>query len=205
MRKILISIAAMFLFGGMAVAQVDNNHHYYNKACVFRDTLQTSDTATLIILKGKGNGKVLTSNANGVATWQTPSGATGPTGATGSTGVTGPTGPTGSTGATGPAGSTGATGATGATGSGVAAGANTTVQYNNSGAFAGNSSFTFDQSTGAVKVDNFVIKAGCTYYLPSGSTLLDSVGHVRICTPASGGNRPTTQQYYSGAWRTTEN
>ncbi|MFN8288121.1 MAG: hypothetical protein U0V74_15300 [Chitinophagales bacterium] len=44
-----------------------------------------------------GAGKVLTSDANGLATWQLPTGggATGATGSTGPQGVTGPTGPTG--------------------------------------------------------------------------------------------------------------
>ncbi len=76
----------------------------------------------------QGAGKVLTSDATGLASWQrvvgTP-GPTGPTGPTGSTGAAGPTGVTGATGATGvqgdpgpigPTGSTGAAGANGATG-----------------------------------------------------------------------------------------
>lgn len=64
-----------------------------------------------------GAGRVLTSDAYGLATWQTPTGgsATGPTGPTGATGVQGATGVNGTTGVTGP---TGAQGATGATGSG---------------------------------------------------------------------------------------
>lgn len=53
----------------------------------------------------EGAGKVLTSDVNGFATWQTGAG-----------GATGPTGPTGSAGATGPTGSAGATGPTGPTG-----------------------------------------------------------------------------------------
>ena len=76
-----------------------------------------------------GSGKVLTSDADGVATWQDgiegpqgETGATGPTGATGATGPqgiqgeTGEQGPQGEQGETGPTGPTGATGATGATG-----------------------------------------------------------------------------------------
>lgn len=69
----------------------------------------------------QGAGKVMVSDANGVARWQTFTGITGPTGTTGTTGaqgiqgITGATGPTGATGATGATG-TGATGATGATG-----------------------------------------------------------------------------------------
>ena len=53
-----------------------------------------------------GAGKVLTSDATGLASWQTP---------TGGVGATGPTGPAG---AVGPAGAAGATGATGPTGTG---------------------------------------------------------------------------------------
>lgn len=79
-------------------------------------------------------------------------GPTGPTGAAST--VAGPTGPTGAdstvAGPTGPtgAGSTvaGPTGPTGAAGSGVAAGSNTQVQYNNAGAFAGSANFTFSGS-----------------------------------------------------------
>ncbi|MBK6330630.1 MAG: hypothetical protein IPF62_08980 [Bacteroidetes bacterium] len=70
-----------------------------------------------------GAGKVLTSDASGLATWELgvpgPTGPQGPiglTGATGPTGPAGPTGPTGATGATGPQGPIGLTGATGATG-----------------------------------------------------------------------------------------
>ena len=63
----------------------------------------------------QGAGKVLTSDAYGTATWQTPSssGYTGPTGATGSQGIQGITGPTGAQGITGPTGTQGATGAQG--------------------------------------------------------------------------------------------
>jgi len=46
-----------------------------------------------------GAGKVLTSDATGLATWQTPTGAVGPTGPTG---AAGPAGPTGATGAAAP-------------------------------------------------------------------------------------------------------
>lgn len=77
-----------------------------------------------------GAGKVLTSDAEGRATWQTggggATGATGPTGSAGATGVTGDTGPTGaagSNGSTGPTGSAGATGPTGAAGSNGSTGA----------------------------------------------------------------------------------
>ncbi len=74
----------------------------------------------LAIPRGRGAGKILTSDAQGNATWQTGSGgATGATGATGAQGPTGPSGPSGAqgiTGATGLAGATGAQGVTGAQG-----------------------------------------------------------------------------------------
>gem|GEM_PF-2082045 len=59
-------------------------------------------------------GFVLTSDANGNATWQTPTGPMGPTGPTGPAG--GPVGPTGPQGATGMQGIQGLTGATGSQG-----------------------------------------------------------------------------------------
>jgi len=49
----------------------------------------------------QGAGKILTSDANGLAYWDTISGGGGATGATGATGSTGATGATGNTGATG--------------------------------------------------------------------------------------------------------
>ncbi len=81
---------------------------------------------TLKIVSGTpGAGKVLTSDASGVATWQnavTSSGATGATGVTGATGSAGTNGTNGATGATGAAGTNGTNGATGATGATGAAG-----------------------------------------------------------------------------------
>lgn len=61
-----------------------------------------------------GAGKVLTSDANGLASWNSNTASTGSTGATGSTGSTGATGSTGSNGSTGATGTTGAAGADGA-------------------------------------------------------------------------------------------
>jgi len=68
-------------------------------------------------------GYVLTSDINGVGTWQPstggsqgPQGPIGLTGATGATGAVGPQGATGATGAVGPQGATGATGPQGLTG-----------------------------------------------------------------------------------------
>ena len=82
-----------------------------------------------------------------------PTGAQGPTGndgATGATGNDGAIGATGSQGAQGVAGATGAAGtngATGATGSaGTAAGTNGMVQYNNTGAFAGDANLFWDNT-----------------------------------------------------------
>ncbi len=75
-----------------------------------------------------GAGKVLTSDATGLASWTAlASGPTGPAGATGATGAQGPiglTGPAGAAGATGPQGVQGAAGANGAQGIQGPAGAN---------------------------------------------------------------------------------
>ncbi len=77
-----------------------------------------------------------------------PTGPTGGTGATGPTGPTGATGPTGSTGGTGATG-TGVTGPTGLTGAGgTPAGADTNIQFNNSGVFGGDALFTYKRTTG---------------------------------------------------------
>lgn len=116
-----------------------------------------------ITITGGSNGNVLTTYGNGALYWGNAAGAVGATGATGPIGATGPSGgPTGATGATGPDGATGATGigATGATGPAGATGpgntppggSNTQVQYNNNGAFAGASGFTFDNITTNVNV-----------------------------------------------------
>lgn len=65
----------------------------------------------------QGVNKILTSDADGNATWQTGGGATGATGATGSNGSNGATGATGATGSNGSNGTNGVTGVTGVTGS----------------------------------------------------------------------------------------
>ncbi len=72
----------------------------------------------------QGAGKVLTSDATGLASWQSAVGTPGPTGPTGPTGPAGATGENGATGATGPAGAMGANGATGPAGPTGVAGAN---------------------------------------------------------------------------------
>jgi hypothetical protein len=66
----------------------------------------------------------------------------GAVGISGASGVMGPTGPTGPTGLDGPTGASGPTG--------PVAGTNTQVIYNNSGAPAGNSALTFNQTTGTL-------------------------------------------------------
>jgi len=76
-----------------------------------------------VLPTGAAEGLMLTSNANGAASWQAakagPQGPAGPKGATGAAGAMGPTGatgPAGPIGATGPAGPSGATGAAGPAG-----------------------------------------------------------------------------------------
>jgi hypothetical protein len=82
----------------------------------------------LIIADGtQGVGKVLTSDANGKASWQA---AAGGIGSTGPTGATGPAGSVGPTGAAGPAGTAGLTGPTGATGPLIDGTSNQTLRYN---------------------------------------------------------------------------
>ena len=71
-----------------------------------------------------GTGKVLTSDADGLATWETAlAGATGAQGATGAAGTNGSDGAAGATGAQGPTGADGSNGAVGATGATGATGA----------------------------------------------------------------------------------
>ena len=64
----------------------------------------------------QGSGKVLTSDSNGIASWQTAPTNTGAKGDTGATGATGPQGPVGLTGAMGATGATGSQGPIGLTG-----------------------------------------------------------------------------------------
>jgi hypothetical protein len=94
-------------------------------------------------------------------------GTTGPTGLqgnTGSTGLQGNTGPTGLQGTTGPTGLQGTTGPTGLQGStgptGPIAGTNTQIIYNNSGAPAGNSALTFNQSSGTLTAGALTVTNG---------------------------------------------
>jgi len=99
------------------------------------------EVAGLVKITGGGYGanKVLTSDINGLASWQTAAaGGTGGTGAQGIQGTTGATGPIGPTGVTGPQGNAGAVGAKGATGpTGPIAGTGGQFIYNNSGTAGG--------------------------------------------------------------------
>ena len=88
-----------------------------------------------------------------------PTGSTGNTGATGPQGDIGPTGPSG-TGPTGPTGAQGLTGPTGPTGaSSTPGGADTQVQFNDAGAFAGNAGLTFDKTNNALTVGGGTVTA----------------------------------------------
>ncbi|MFN8286938.1 MAG: hypothetical protein U0V74_09315 [Chitinophagales bacterium] len=105
----------------------------------------------------QGAGKVLTSDANGVASWQTPtggggSGATGPTGPTGPIGAQGATGATGGTGPQGPQGVTGATGATGPQGvtGPTGTGAASIIPFASGSAIALSTPFSGDPTDGVV-------------------------------------------------------
>ena len=95
----------------------------------------------------------------------------GPTGATGPGG--GPTGATGFDGATGPAGPTGATGIQGATGlpGSLVGGANTEVIYNDNGNANGSASFTFDNTSNTVNIENLTM---------TGITTLGDLNNVKI-------------------------
>jgi len=96
--------------GGHLSSSYNNGTTFYpvivDTALLINGTIQITDGT-------QGSGKVLTSNAYGLARWDTIPTITGATGATGATGSTGSTGATGATGATGSTGSTGSTGATG--------------------------------------------------------------------------------------------
>ncbi|MCF8257612.1 MAG: hypothetical protein K9J06_08670, partial [Flavobacteriales bacterium] len=102
-------------------------------------------------------GKVLTSDIDGNATWQTVAGGVGPTGPTGATGpmgtdgAAGPTGPMGADGATGPAGTDGATGATGATGPLVSGTADQTLRFDGA-AWVANSAILSDGTNASMGI-----------------------------------------------------
>jgi len=98
--KYLLLLIPFFSFGQVGYNPVKQKQW-------FQDTTQFSKPFR--VTTGASNGKVLTSNSEGIATWQTGSG-----GATGAQGVTGATGGNGSNGSNGATGATGATGADGA-------------------------------------------------------------------------------------------
>jgi len=113
-----------------------------------QDSNKVKINAALQVNDGtQSNGYVLTSDANGLASWQPSSGGGGVTGATGATGSQGATGATGSVGATGAQGVTGATGSVGATGSTGATGANGATGATGSSSSAIQSFFTAIGST----------------------------------------------------------
>jgi uncharacterized protein (TIGR02145 family) len=84
----------------------------------------TNTTLLRIVDGNEGTGKVLTSDANGYANWQTPAGGTGATGNDGHTGPSGANGLNGKPGHTGPTGNNGLNGKPGHTGPSGANGLN---------------------------------------------------------------------------------
>jgi len=116
--KYLLLLIPFFSFGQVGYNPVKQKQW-------FQDTTQFSKPFR--VTTGASNGKVLTSNNEGIATWQTGSGgatgAQGVTGATGENGSNGGNGATGATGATGIQGVAGIIGLTGVTGSVGATGA----------------------------------------------------------------------------------
>jgi hypothetical protein len=71
---------------------------------------------------------------------------------------------------------------TGIVASSNAAGSNTQIQYNNAGAFAGNASFTFDQSTGNVALANLVVSPGVAGNATAGNNAVI----INTATPYNG-------------------
>jgi phosphohistidine swiveling domain-containing protein len=129
------------------------------------------------------------------------------------TGATGADGATGLTGATGPEGATGPIGATGLGGS--PGGSNTQVQYNNDGNFDASASFTFDNISNTVLVENITVSnvinlgniskaqitAGDALTSPFaiiGTNLDGNLGLVGIPTP--GGSNTQIQYYDDGSF-----
>lgn len=131
------------------------------------------------------------SGATGATGIAGPSGATGPQGATGigATGVAGPTGATGVQGATGPVGATGS--------AGIAAGANTYVQFNDAGAFGGDSGLTYDKTTDSLTVAGNYIRSVATGISAAGSIQGDAtaitkdINVVSTVSAAQGVRLPT--------------
>jgi len=105
-------------------------------------TSGTSGTTTLEVAGTSG-----TSGLTGT------SGTSGVDGAAGATGTSGTSGADGATGATGTSGTSGASGTSGTSpGGGTPGGNNTEVQYNDNGAFGGDSGFTYDETNNVVTI-----------------------------------------------------
>ncbi len=129
-------------------------------------------------------GKVLTSDADGNASWQTiaggigPTGPTGLTGATGPAGVTGPNGTPGPTGSDGPAGSTGPTGAAGAAGSAGPTGATGATGP----LIAGSSNQTLRYTGSSWAANSTLVNTGTNVGIGaiSPSQKLDVVGNIKV-------------------------
>ncbi len=119
----------------------------------------------------QADGYVLTSDANGNASWQQEgSGLFGATGPTGPTGADGAIGPTGTDGATGP---TGAQGPTGATGSYIAG---DNISISNDTISATSSTMVFDTLGGVVLPGSAVDETSDDFVF--GSTQLDDDGNA---------------------------
>ena len=108
MKKHIALTLALFSALFSIAQKPENSAVKFNNNVTFNDsTYGSPGTVPTVKVEGTfqissgtpGNGKVLTSNGSGVATWQVAvPGVTGATGATGPTGVTGATGATGATG-----------------------------------------------------------------------------------------------------------
>jgi hypothetical protein len=142
--------------------------------------------------------------AQGIQGTQGPAGAQGvkgDTGATGTPGTTGAQGPKGDTGATGAAstvpGPTGPAGPTGATGpSSPPGGLTTQVQFNDGGAFAGNSDFTYDKIAGLVTATSFATRSGGNFtgvFVGAATAVLASTGANNIYLRPNGAASGTGQ------------
>jgi collagen type VII alpha len=125
---------------------------------VFSSSPTFTGTVTTPLVKitsgSPGAGKVLTSDAVGLASWSSLIGTTGSTGSTGTIGVTGSTGATGSIGLTGYTGATGSTGVIGVTGA--------TGRTGNTGATGSTSNTGSTGSTGNTGATGTVGVTGAT-------------------------------------------
>jgi hypothetical protein len=141
-----------------------------------------------------------------------PAGPTGADGAPGPQGIQGIQGPAGADGAPGPQGIQGIQGPAGPAGPGATpSGANTQVQFNDAGAFGGDSSFTWDKvnkrlTVGSAKIstpvpsDLFVGPAAPVGYTGGGLNVMVGPGSGGAMT---GGAANTAIGYNAGAAQTT--